>query len=57
MRVTSPPQNLADALGAMTQKVVELEAELEAAHKLIGTYKAMLFGPRSATRPVLIWAI
>lgn len=47
MRVTSPPQNLADALGAMTVKVVELEAELEAAHKLLDTYKAMLFGPRS----------
>lgn len=45
--MTEPPQNLAEALGAMTQKVVELEAELEVTRKLLVTYKAMLFGGRS----------
>lgn len=47
MGVTSPPENLAKSLDAMTVKVVELEAELEAANKLIASYKAMLFGARS----------
>ncbi len=47
MGVTSPPVNLAKSLDAMTVKVVELEAELEAANKLIASYKAMLFGARS----------
>jgi hypothetical protein len=47
MAVTSPPENLAETLEAMTVKVVELEAQLEAAQKLIVAYKAMLFGSRS----------
>jgi transposase len=47
MGVTSPPENLAEALETMTAKVVELEAELEAANKLLVAYKAMLFGARS----------
>lgn len=38
----------------MTRRVAELEAELEAASKLLNTYKAMLFGSRSEkTRIVL----
>jgi transposase len=54
MGVTSPPQNLADKLKSMTVKVVELEAELEAAHKLLVTYKAMLFGVRSEKARIIL---
>jgi transposase len=42
--VIRPSENQADALDAMTRRVAELEVELEAASRLLKTYKAMLFG-------------
>jgi transposase len=52
--VSSPPENLADALTSMTQKVAELEAELDATRKLLATYKAMLFGSRSEKSRIVL---
>ena len=52
--MTSPPENLADALKSMTLKVVELEAELEATRKLLGAYKAMIFGARSEKARIVL---
>jgi transposase len=52
--VTRPPENLADALDAMTCRVAELEAELEATSRLLNTYKAMLFGSRSEKARIVL---
>jgi transposase len=52
--VTRPPENQADALDAMTRRVAELEAELEAAARLLKTYKAMLFGSRSEKARIVL---
>jgi transposase len=52
--VTRLPENQADALDAMTRRVAELEAELEAASKLLSTYKAMLFGSRSEKARIVL---
>jgi len=38
----------------MTRRVAELEAELEAASKLLNTYKAMLFGSRSEKARIVL---
>jgi hypothetical protein len=38
----------------MTRRVAELEAELEAASRLLKTYKAMLFGARSEKARIVL---
>jgi transposase len=52
--VSDAPENLRSALDVMTRKVAELEAQLEAANRLLGTYKAMLFGPRSEKASLIL---
>ena len=52
--MTRSPENLADALNAMTCRVAELEAELEATSRLLNTYKAMLFGSRAEKARIVL---
>ena len=47
IHVLSADQDPTEALTLLSQKVAELQAELEAAHKLLNSYRAMLFGSRS----------
>lgn len=52
--VTNTLENLAKALEAMTHRVAELEAELEAKNRQLNTYKAMLFGSRTEKARVVL---
>ncbi len=52
--MTRPPEPQAEALDALTRRVAELEAELAATTRLLGTYKAMLFGARSEKARIVL---
>jgi transposase len=54
IQVPAPDQNPTEELQAMRQKVLELEAELDAANKLLNSYKAMLFGSRSEKASIVL---
>lgn len=52
--MTRPPEPQTETLDALTRRVAELEAELAATTRLLGTYKAMLFGSRSEKARIVL---
>jgi transposase len=52
--VPTADQDATEKLTWLSQKVAELEAELDAAHKLLNSYRAMLFGSRSEKARVVL---
>ncbi|RZF59165.1 IS66 family transposase [Sphingomonas populi] len=54
MRVSTDLPDLATELCSARQKIVELKAELEAANKLLVSFKAMLFGSRSEKASIVL---
>jgi transposase len=52
--VSAADQNPTEELAAMRQKVLDLEAELAAANRLLSSYKAMLFGSRSEKASIVL---